>query len=292
MVSTEFANEVKDRVEQRMGGGAEAAIVHTRKNNGIRLTGLTVRRPDSNVAPTVYIEDFEGHGADEAAEMAIRLIERSEEGVDQDALAREAAGFIGNRNGVLKRVLPRVINRKWNREMLEEMPHRGFLDLAITYQVPVGGMGSVRITNATINAAGITEDELYGAAMENAGEQGCDVYPLGNVLESAGYPTLPEEDGMRLLIATNRSNFNGAYAILMDGALRGVAEKEGSDVYIIPSSIHEIILVPECPETDGDSISEMVHTVNRTTVSEMDRLSDSVYIYRRKTGRVEIAVAG
>ena len=162
MVSTEFANEVKDRVEQRMGGGAEASIVHTWKNNGIRLTGLTVRRPDSNVAPTVYIEDFEGHGADEAAEMAIRLIERSEEGVDQDALAREAAGFIGNRNGVLKRVLPRVINRKWNREMLEEMPHRGFLDLAITYQVPVGGMGSVRITRRSWMSSGSLQKYTTG----------------------------------------------------------------------------------------------------------------------------------
>ena len=79
----------------------------------------------------------------------------------------------------------------------------------------------------------------------------------------------------------------GAGTILYDGVLKRFAEKAGCDIYILPSSLHEVLLVPGTMKISVDDLKEMVKDVNRTVVSAEDFLSDNVYVYRRIFGFIE-----
>ena len=88
--------------------------------------------------------------------------------------------------------------------------------------------------------------------------------------------------------ATNTMRMNGAGVILYPGFLKKFAEKMGDDLYILPSSIHEVLLLPASYDVEVEFLKEMVSQINREEVLPEERLSDSVYFYDRKTDRVEI----
>lgn len=90
-----------------------------------------------------------------------------------------------------------------------------------------------------------------------------------------------------MFVITNTKNINGAAAILYDDVLHELANNLESDLYLIPSSIHDIVAIPA--EGDPDELSGMVADINKTQVCTQERLSDNVYFYNRKDGKVSIA---
>ena len=98
-----------------------------------------------------------------------------------------------------------------------------------------------------------------------------------------------EDDMIPMYVCTNTAKLNGAGVILYQELLQEFADRIGSDFYILPSSIHETLLIPANGDMDLEYLRDMVRTVNRTEVAEDEVLSDSVYRYNRLLDRVELA---
>ena len=90
-----------------------------------------------------------------------------------------------------------------------------------------------------------------------------------------------------MMVLSNQKNFFGASVILYSEQLRKVSEELGQDLYILPSSVHEVILLPEAGQ-DPDALRATVKRVNETEVRREEVLTDSVYRYDRTTGLIQV----
>ena len=295
MVTREFAEEVRSKVQAMTGDGCEVAIADVLKNNGLRLTGLTIREEGSDVSPTIYIEELGTGDADEAAET---VMERYRLGASRAAeeLPDRLRESIMDRDRILNEVMPRVINYAWNEEYLKGVPHRRFMDLAVIYCIPVGENATLKLTNSHARMLDLAEEELHGAAMANAERHGYEVESMAEFLKhvkAAGIPDDAFGDPMRdLMIISNRERSFGAYSFFAREAMKEIADRIGTNLYIIPSSVHELLAIGDLPEARKETIAEMVKAVNAENVMPEERLSDSVYYFDRETCEVSIAVAG
>lgn len=195
---------------------------------------------------------------------------------------------------VRKKVSVRLVHYQKNREMLEDMPHRRFLDLAEAYyftaETCMDGFAAVLITDSHMDYWGICQRELREAAYENHKKNGgTKIQTMDKVIrEMLGAPADSGCSPMQMYVATNRFKLGGAAAMLFAGEFSGLAQELGSDLYILPSSIHEILLLP-VSAGKPEELAEIVKEVNRTQVMPEERLSDSVYLYDRKSGEIRIA---
>ncbi|MBR1523675.1 MAG: hypothetical protein IJ641_04380, partial [Lachnospiraceae bacterium] len=114
------------------------------------------------------------------------------------------------------------------------------------------------------------------------------IWTIKDLLDEMGVPTEDISNETPMYILSNKDRINGAGAMMYDGILRKFAGNLGNDIYILPSSIHELILVPECDVMDPDSLMEMIADVNDTQVSREEILSYSLYKYSRERDAVEM----
>lgn len=296
MVNEKFAEELKVLLKGKMGD-AEIHVQNIEKNNGARLTGLAIRERGTGIAPCIYLEgyyaDYENKdkSMETIAEEIIRFYCENKATCDFDV------SMFADYSRVCPALRGRLVNTERNRERLEGMPHREFLDLSLVYCVEVScpddqGVGSVQIRDEHVELWGVTERELYGQAMANMeGADRAAIMGMSEILADMGvsFGKMPE-DAFPMYVLTNRHRSNGAVQILNRKALEDAAELFGSDFFILPSSVHETILVP-MEESEGvpDSLARMVSEVNETAVSEEEFLSSHVYRYCAGTGQVEVA---
>ena len=297
----QFAESIRERMEQQ-GRFEKVAIQDVLKNNGARRCGLLMCSSGSNLVPTVYLEPFfEAYedGAD-MDEITGKILESYEsvlcEGVDMS--------FFQKFSMVKSRLCMALVNRKMNQRLLEDIPYREFLDLAVVYYVdyhdPVIGAGTIRIHNNHMEMWGVTEEDLWAAASINTPERKPgriekmeDI--LAELLSEYGSDdngcscNNTEKGQVPMLVITNTERVYGAAVILYSGMLKQAADKTGNDLYILPSSRHEVIAVPVIEGREAAELKEMVMDVNRKEVQLEDVLSDNVYIYRREQDRLEIA---
>ena len=206
------------------------------------------------------------------------------------------------KNGTEK-ITFQLINTKKNSELLSTLPHREFLDLSIIYRLIVkndaSGVHSIKITNELAKMIDMDESQLYDMAVINTEK----LFPpvVKNLVDITRQSLI--EDGFNaemidelipittsptpMIIITNNRNLDGAAVILYKNVLNEIANKLKSDLYLLPSSIHEIIAIQA--GDDPDILSEIVSEINKEEVSDEDILSDSVYLYRRETGKITIA---
>lgn len=184
-----------------------------------------------------------------------------------------------------------LINTEDNFELLKNVPHRIFLDLAIIYRCMVpasnGELGTVLVDYEFMKSLNLTEAELY----ENARRNTKILLPIKiKKLDEVIGEMLEEdiEEKSNLYIISNDMGINGAVSMIYEEDLYKLAENLNSDLYILPSSIHEVIAVPSKSE-DVEWLRELVRTVNKEQVAMEERLSYSVYHYKRKNRKISIA---
>lgn len=205
------------------------------------------------------------------------------------------ASIIGglNKEAVLGRVVYQLINTERNLGRLRGMPHREFLDLSAVYRVVVEecgrGTASIAMSHELCRVYGISVDELDRAARENTEGEGFCVMSMAEAL--AGVAGIPGE-GLQhgwppMYIFSNASKSNGAAVMLYEKYFGELAGKLGSDLYVMPSSIHEVIAVPSAG-FDPAALRQMVAEVNGNEVAEEEVLGENVYRYRLETGTLEI----
>ena len=201
------------------------------------------------------------------------------------------------------RIVFQLINTEQNKKLLETIPHREFLDLSLVYRLVTdsseGCLSSALIKNELAEKLGFCEEELYELAYENTKmffSPDCkkmeDV--MYEIFRQEGYNqksaramamAMAPED---MWIVGNKHGINGAATIVYDDVLQSLAYTMDTDIYIIPSSIHETIAVPVGVGTP-EKMAEMVNEVNMSTVKLEERLSNQVYHYDRKTHKLTVA---
>lgn len=292
-----FAKAVVEKIREYLPESFANASVELQtvvKNNDLKLTGLTIRCADSNISPTIYLEQFfekyqAGEDMNEVLETIADLRLRNE--------LRETfdVGQITDFDRVREKIVPRLIGKEWNRELLAIRPHKIIADLAVTYHIMMGhdfsGIASAPITNALMESWGVDVDTLHDMAIQNmqkllpstfqtmssvlASMMGADAEELLSAMP-------PADEAMFIL--SNEQKVNGAAALLDKEIMKTVIERIGKEFFVLPSSIHECIIVPATADMDVSTLVSMVRDVNQSQVAPDERLSDSVYVYTEDGG--------
>lgn len=297
----EFAKAVLTAVREKADGAFSAWITTITKNNGVKMTGISTVSPGSDIGPCVYLESYYEeyrHGCMTLGEVAADVYMQVME-CGNDCKDISLADFL-RWETIKHHVYAKLINADMNREMLGMIPHRFFLDLAVVYYVKLGemegnaGMMSMIIRNNYMEMWEQDEESLYQMAAANMRRNGGAVLKrMEDILKGMmpeGETLFADMDlGVKMYVLTNQSRYLGAAELLDAETLRGISEKLSGDFVVLPSSIHETIIIPSDGEPDYQGLKSMVCTVNATEIRKDERLSDHVYRFDRKVGRLEMA---
>lgn len=301
-----FAGTIKTAMEVNFGEDYRVSVQEVNKNNGLVLTGLTILKKDCNIAPTIYLNQVferyqEGRSLESICREVIRVYEEHAVHTDFDV------SYVTDLAKVQSRICYKLVNAEKNEALLADAPHVMLEDLAVIFYILVNrdseGTGTITVRNNMLSFWNVDTDTLYQLALANTQRMfRGSVQSMASVMteilshkldeESAQefYDMMVGEDDMiPMYVCTNIDKLNGAGVILYQGLLQEFADRVGSDFYILPSSIHETLLIPADGDMDIEYLRDMVRTVNRTEVAPEEILSDSVYYYNRLTDRVEIA---
>ncbi len=295
----EFAEEVLKGVAEKAGDIFNVSITENLKNNGVKKTAIIMMSPEKQVRPSVYLEGYydeyknRGRGIEEiAGEVYQELMEHMDDLKD--------AGLDGFRKWDMmkSRIYAKLINFESNKELLKGKPYRKFLDLAVVYQVQVegfkdGSTGAFLVNDNYMEIWRQTEESLYQAAASNMRLAGEPLFEsMDEVLRSMmpGFQLLlPVSTPVEMHVLTNKARVFGAAEILDSGTLKRVSDELGGDFIVLPSSVHECIIIPADETVPYRKLADMVTEINADAVSIEERLSDHIYLYERKAGTLRIA---
>ena len=190
-----------------------------------------------------------------------------------------------------KSLFVKLVNTERNESLVEQSISKEFLDLSAVVRVILKmdkeGMASMALSKGAAEILGMTEEEIYAAALANT----LRLFPpklmnLGRYVEMSIGGKLPfGEDEVTTYILTNQKEVDGAIYFMSPEVVGAIAEALEDDLYILPCSVNEVLLVRASELEDGvDELKEMVRDVNETVVSEKDILSYSVYHYDKENG--------
>lgn len=297
----EFLDACVDSVKKIVGKEAEVVIHRVTKNNGIVLDGLVIMEHSRHFAPTIYLNDYyakylAGCGIDDIAARIYRLYLSS---CNNLTLPDD---FFLDFEKLKDQIAFRLISYERNKELLRKIPHRRWKDLAIIYFVVCDNIDRERavvtIYDNHLKLWDVTEKILYELAMKNTPRLYKAVLrPMNQVVSEMILKESNEDSIEELLEHVNKMNeefpmyvlsnemkTQGAACMLYDGLLAKFTNHIEADVYIIPSSIHEVILIPIDGEVTREGLADMVRSVNQTELSVEEILSDEVYVFTRKNG--------
>lgn len=265
------------------------------KNNGISREALIIREPHANLSPIIYLEDYyqlyqEGTSIDEICAIIcdVFLEARLNHPIDTENFT--------DFEKAEKRLIFQVINYEKNAERLRTIPHIRYLDLAIVFCC------LIRMENGK-NATALIHSEhlqLWGVDFDTVKKQAFDntprllpayIQPITDAIHDlvACNPSLDRllpdsfgQTGSSLFVLTNETQVFGAACMFYPKLLQEFAESLDQDLYILPSSIHEVLLLPVDRRTGDEYLSALVRSVNSEQLPPGQLLSDTIYFYSRE----------
>lgn len=292
-----FIVKVQKAVREALGQEYAVELKEVRKNNGVVLQGLMIRKKEEHVMPTIYLNSF--WEAYEGGVAFAEIIKKIVSIFREDGVGRKIdVAFFTEFDKVKDRVCFRLVNREKNVELLEKAPYIPMLDLAICfyYAFDSGGVenGMIPIYRSHLDNWGVSERDLMECAMENTPRLfPSEIIPMENVLGDL-LQEIPEEmrqdimQKVSMKILTNSRKTYGACSILYPGVLERMAEQLNGDFYLIPSSVHEFLLLPKEQDRGEDELREMILEVNRTEISPEEVLSDHLYFFCKKEKEIRM----
>ena len=293
-----IVKELVGAVKEMAGNGYSVTAQETTKNNGVKMLGIEIRKPEETVVPRLYVDGIVDRVEDgfmtgeDAAKKVFEMYQNSE----TPEIEMNVEKLI-DRKFILDHVEYQLVNAERNAEKLKDIPGKKIADLVAIYRVVVSagedGAMSYVLTKAILDRSGISFEELDEAAKKNTEKSGFSVRTMNEVMyELMGVnpgPEIEEPDGPQMYVLTNTRKLHGANIMLYKEYLEIAAEKMNEDFYIIPSSIHELIAVPVSAQ-GLEELREMVKAVNDNQLAPEEILGYEVYRYNRETGEVEVAV--
>ena len=287
----EFVEYIKMNAGYIAGEGGNITINHVIKNNGCEMDGLVIMEKGKDIAPTIYLDSFyELYTNGENIKNIIRQIEviyeQNKNNVTFDV------NILKHFDTIKDKIVYKVVNYRSNEKLLEQVPHKRILDLAVVFYCLLdneyGRSATALIYNNNLKNWNVTIDDVYKAALKNTPDLlHSKSSSMAALFEKCGVNVDGEEVDLKdyvpsdMYVLTNESKLNGAACILYENVLYDFAQKLGADLYILPSSVHEVILLPKLSMFEKDELVNMVKEVNTEGVAADEVLSDHVYEYNR-----------
>ncbi|RGT52719.1 DUF5688 family protein [Lachnospira eligens] len=287
----EFVEYIKMNAGYIAGEGGNITINHVIKNNGCEMDGLVIMEKGKDIAPTIYLDSFyELYTNGENIKNIIRQIEviyeQNKNNVTFDV------NILKHFDTIKDKIVYKVVNYRSNEKLLEQVPHKRILDLAVVFYCLLdneyGRSATALIYNNNLKNWDVTIDDVYKAALKNTPDLlHSKISSMAALFEKCGVNVDGEEVDLKdyvpsdMYVLTNESKLNGAACILYENVLYDFAQKLGADLYILPSSVHEVILLPKLSVFEKDELVNMVKEVNTEGVAADEVLSDHVYEYNR-----------
>ncbi len=289
----QFISAVKESLYEQ-GSDMNVSVNEVKKLNE-SYEAMTVTPEGARVGVNIGIEKFydaynEGRPFDEVVDKAVETInhginERPDFDIDS----------FTDYSQMKEKLAMEVVSAETNKEMLENVPHKDLEDMAVVYRFVLSsddeGRASILVTNQILESMGVTPERLHADALEIAPQiKPAEIRGMSEVMaemmgmeqaEALGImPMRPEDE--QLFVATVPDKTHGAGVLAYQNFMDQAAERVGGDFFILPSSIHEVLIVPDNGRMDLKELEAMVRDVNATQVAPADKLTDNVYHYDSK----------
>ena len=291
-----FIEHVKELMKERLPEGWKKAEIKTRMADKVnqKRIGLEFDR-GGNVSPTIYMEEFyeryeHGMNLEEVIENMCEILTELDI-ADKFKITKESLREMSDR------IVLQLINTEANPVLLNRMPHRSFEDLSIVYlwfvSLDEDGFMSIPVENSIASLFDYSEEQLFQLAYENTKRllppEATPMREMINMLlpgfeEAVGHRELDDQE-TGLYVFTNPNRTLGATALLYPEVFKKVAEIQGDDLYIMPTSRHEVVSLPK-GERQLHDVIEMVEMSNEIQKDVEDALSHQVYLYDRGTRKI------
>lgn len=301
MTYIEFADAVEKMMNKKMKGGVRASLYTAMKNNGKERTGILIEMPGINISPTIYLEEYyESYVAGRKIEQIVDDIKQLYEEIKQEK-PWDCESF-RDYEGVRNRIVFKVINTAKNRKFLRTVPHLAFLDLSIVFYVLVDvseeGTAAMVVNRSHADTWKVQAETLWEDAVKNVKNLlSAEFVTMNHALKSLLGDVEYEEGDLllekkkdydQMYVLSNKFRNYGAACIAYPNVLEMIGQILKKDYYILPSSVHEVIIVPYSEIYVCSKLDEMVREINSTQVEEEDVLSNHVYLYDRVSGKLRV----
>lgn len=267
-----------------------------------KLDGLSLlaKNEKTTISPTLYINDmYEKYLRTEDLQATLR-----EAAEAMDEVFRETEVPPLDISTAKDNIIFQLVNTMQNEDMLKNMPHREFQDLSIIYRWVVSvdkkGISSSVVNNHVAEMLGMGEEQLFKAAAENTrrilppvvqsmNEVMRDMFVADGMPEELADLMIGEQEPERIMwVISNERKIDGAASMLYEDKLHSLAERVGTDLYILPSSVHEVIAV-SVEMGEPEELAQMVAEINMDQVDLSERLSNQVYHYDKDLRKITLA---
>ncbi len=278
-----FKEELTSELEALGYSRESITFAETQKNNGVTNRTLTVRN-DLPIAPNINLEHFieEHSNGREVTDIASAI-----DGLIKSQPDFSNVDFSMTWDRVKDNIVYVLVNGDTNEDLLNRAPHIRFLDFAMIYKIDTNFInipGFITVDDKLMDTLGVGPRELLFVALDNTPKlMPAYVESLKNVM--AGIINVPVGDeldlgGPDILVASNKGKNYGASAMLYSDFATMLGEKGIEDCYVLPSSIHECLMVYDSEGTSKEDLENMVREVNASDcVSDVEFLSNKVYLY-------------
>lgn len=278
----QFVEKLKDAL-QESNPDLDFSVSDVSKLQGESYTGISVTPKDSNMGASINVEPMYQKLQDgaEFSDIVSETEQIARSAINQMPSINEAelTDYSHMKDFLVMQVIPTV----GNAEMLSTIPHKEMEDMSVVYRFQMesneSGSASILVTNAMLGNFGITAEQLAQDAAAIAPENNpAKVRNMSEVMAelSGGLFDMPPSP---MWVATTETSVNGAGVIAYPDFMEQAAEQLGGDFYILPSSVHEVLLIADDGSMNAAQLSEMVSSINEAEVAPADRLSDVAYHY-------------
>lgn len=283
----EFKEALVQSLKDRYPESLEVTICKVNKINGDEEK-LVARFHEQKIAPSISLEnlyrEYVNTGdIEKIAEEVAANAASVPDGLKIPMMTKEDAE---------ENVFYQLISKGRNEKLLEECPFRMIegTDLVLILRWRCGAEASFVVKHGIAEAVGVSEADLFRMADDALERTGYRLRKMSEVMsEMTGIPEEEfQDEGTSLHVLTNRENFLGAACIMGAGVTENIRKQLGSDYYILPSSIHELLIIPDDGTVNPEMLVEMVKEVNTTEVAEKEILSDHVYRYGHEKGLCQV----
>lgn len=300
----EFAEYVADHLfddHPEMADSHSTEVKEITKNNGLKLTGIAITEKGSNIAPQIYVNSGYDQYVNGDADLDDLIRGYYNTYINSRLPEDFTIDFFSDFEEVKDCLSMKLINAEKNVSFLAEVPHYRLGDLAIIFQVLLNsnelqGSASITIRNEHLKMWDVGVEEIFNLSKKNAAEK----HPvrIQSMLEVLSEMTgefpeemIMDEENTPMFVLSNEIKQNAASGIIFTDKLQEFADKKGTDLFILPSSIHELLLVPDCGNNNisVSDLTNMVREVNATQLAPDEILSDTVYYYDRNMRKLMFA---
>jgi hypothetical protein len=296
----EFMEEIERHIKEYLPEewkNAEVSVRQQLKNNGIQLYGMGIRIPGNSVTPQIYLDDaYQSYSNGASMEEILKKL------AEQYVKSVETAPKLGihtfNYENWKDSLFMCAVNAEKNRELLSSVPHQIVEDLAVVYRCMIeedaGIFGSVLVNNDHLKCWNIDSEMLHEQTAKSMKrlmpyEFHSMDYVIADMMGSPFEESQASMENSFMFVLSNSKKWQGASYLFCPDVLEAVSKELGGNYLILPSSIHELILIREDKDKEIKDLKDIVCDVNQSQVYEEERLSNEVYRYDAETGSISMA---